>query len=249
MHPPLTGPGHAAPVVVHEPPRPEQDQLGIPERRQGQVSGAARVARPALGDTQAPRHLPQHRHAHAVPCAGQARVPQASHLRAAPGILSPARRPQGGEGGAESGAGEGTQPNPETPEGRNDQSGKSRLELTAALERRPVSPYMAANTHQPPLPRGPGFQDAPAHGRTPPQPAREEAGQRHAAPIHAKTSPLTSLSAWPIAAPHVPGRPIKARLRGRRASEGRKRRGGAASHSPPCIPPRHVTGSRGVAVI
>lgn len=73
--PQLTGPGHAAPVSIHEPPWPEQDQLGIPERGQGEVGDAATVALPALRHTQPPRQLPQHRHAHAVSRAGQSRIP------------------------------------------------------------------------------------------------------------------------------------------------------------------------------
>lgn len=85
----LTSPGHAAPVGVHKPPWPEQDQLGIPQRGQGEVGGTVPVARPTLRHTQPPRQLPQHRHAYAVSRARQSGIPQASHLRAAPGKLRP----------------------------------------------------------------------------------------------------------------------------------------------------------------
>lgn len=51
------------------------------------------------------------------------------------------------------------------------------------LELRPGSPYGAFphSTHQPPLPRRPGFQNAAAHGSTQPQPCVREARQPHAA--------------------------------------------------------------------
>lgn len=91
--PQLTGPGHAAPVGIHEPPRPKQDQLGVPEGGQGEVGGAAAVTGPALRHTQPQRQLPQHRHPHAVPRAGQSGVPQAGHLQAAPGKLRPRELP------------------------------------------------------------------------------------------------------------------------------------------------------------
>lgn len=51
-------------------------------------------------------------------------------------------------------------------------------ETVAELELRPGSPYGAFphSTHQPPLPRRPGFQNAAAHGSTQPQPCvREQA--------------------------------------------------------------------------
>lgn len=81
----LRSSGYAAPVDVHEAPRPEQYQLSIPERGQGEVSSTARVTSPILRHSQSPCYLPQHRHAHTVPGAGHSVVPQASHQPPLPG--------------------------------------------------------------------------------------------------------------------------------------------------------------------
>lgn len=53
-----------------------------------------------------------------------------------------------------------------------------------ALPKRQWLPYAAVpHSTKPPLPRGPGFQNAPTHGPTQPQPCAREAKQPHAAPI------------------------------------------------------------------
>lgn len=120
----------------------------------------------------------------------------------------------------------------------------------AKLELGSRSLYVAAlhSTHQPPLPRRPGFQNAPAHGATQPQPGVQEAGRRHAAPILSPDPAPDVIQPSANSDRHLSGggrqRPIQGGPRGRHVSEGRKWQGGSRIWTPACIPWCGVTVSR-----
>lgn len=105
---------------------------------------------------------------------------------------------------------------------------------TGRLEVGPGNACVAAPycTHQPPLPRRPGFQSAPAHDPAQQNTSAQATGWRHAGPIHPWAPPPDVSQPRPIAVATCPGRAPtsnsgRGASRGRHASEGRKWLGGS----------------------
>lgn len=105
-------------------------------------------------------------------------------------------------------------------------------ETVAKLELGPRVPYVAAphTTHQPPLPRGPGLQNALAHAATQPQPRAPEAGWRHAAPTHGPSDDVSHPST--NRGCRLPPASNPGRASGRLAPGGRKWWGGGRVRRP-----------------